>query len=80
MHTLLSYFDSNQNAKTTATRLGIHVNTVRQRLANVEQLLGYWGSPSRTLEIQVALRLWSLSTPDGQKPDTQGERQPNSSQ
>ena len=31
--TLLAYFDCNQNAKTTAQRLGIHVNTVRQRLS-----------------------------------------------
>jgi GAF domain-containing protein len=60
-YTLLSYFDSNQNAKSTATRLGIHINTLRQRLANIEELLGYLGNPSRALEIHVALRLWSLS-------------------
>jgi len=58
--TLLAYFDCNQNAKTTAARMGIHVNTVRQRLASVEELLGHWGSASRALEIHVALRLWSL--------------------
>lgn len=63
-HTLLVYFDSNQNATTTASRLGIHVNTVRQRLAAIEELLGYWGSPNRTLEIHVALRLWNLSMRD----------------
>jgi DNA-binding PucR family transcriptional regulator len=40
--------------------MGIHVNTVRQRLASVEELLGHWGSASRALEIHVALRLWSL--------------------
>jgi DNA-binding PucR family transcriptional regulator len=59
--TLLCYFDSNQNAKTTAQRLGIHVNTVRQRLATIEDLLGHWGSAARALEIHMALRLWSLS-------------------
>jgi DNA-binding PucR family transcriptional regulator len=59
--TLLSYFDCNQNAKTTAQRLGIHVNTVRQRLATIEDLLGHWGSAARALEIHMALRLWSLS-------------------
>ncbi|MGB6054231.1 MAG: helix-turn-helix domain-containing protein [Burkholderiaceae bacterium] len=63
-HTLLSYFDSNQNAKSTATRLGIHINTLRQRLANIEGLLGYLGNPSRALEIHVALRLWSLCMRD----------------
>ena len=60
--TLLSYFDNNQNAKTTAQRLGIHVNTVRQRLATIETLLGHWGQASRALEIHIALRLWQLST------------------
>ncbi|OWW22682.1 helix-turn-helix domain-containing protein [Noviherbaspirillum denitrificans] len=59
--TLLCYFDNNQNAQTTATRLGIHVNTVRQRMASAEELLGFWSSPSRALEIHVALRLWSLT-------------------
>jgi DNA-binding PucR family transcriptional regulator len=59
--TMLTYFDSNQNAKVTAQRLRIHVNTVRQRLAAIEDLLGHWGNASRALEIHVALRLWSLS-------------------
>jgi sugar diacid utilization regulator len=61
--TLLAYFDGNQHAKTTAQRMGIHVNTVRQRLATIEDLLGHWGHASRALEIHIALRLWSLSTP-----------------
>ena len=59
--TLLIYFDCNQNAKTTAQRLGIHVNTVRQRLATIEDMLGHWGQAARALEIHMALRLWSLS-------------------
>jgi sugar diacid utilization regulator len=58
--TLLAYFDCNQNAKTTAQRLGIHVNTVRQRLSTIEDLLGHWGQASRALEIHIAVRLWSL--------------------
>ena len=65
--TLLCYFDSNQSAKLAAQRLQIHVNTVRQRLATIEDLLGHWGSASRALEIHIALRLWSLtSTPAGE--------------
>jgi DNA-binding PucR family transcriptional regulator len=59
--TLLCYMDSNQNARTTATRMGIHVNTVRQRLSSIEEMLGYWGNPTRALEIHVALRLWRLT-------------------
>ena len=43
--------------------MGIHVNTVRQRLATIEDLLGAWGHASRALEIHIALRLWSLRTP-----------------
>lgn len=58
--TLLCYFDCNQNAKVTAQRLDVHVNTVRQRLANIENLLGHWGQASRALEIHIALRLWNL--------------------
>lgn len=59
--TLLTYFDCNQNAKEAAQRLGIHVNTVRQRLATIEDLAGSWNRAVRALEIHVALRLWSLS-------------------
>lgn len=61
--TLLNYFDCNQNAKLAAQKLGIHVNTVRQRLATIEELLGHWGHATRALEIHIALRLWSLSHP-----------------
>ncbi len=60
MATLLVYFDSNQNATVTATRIGIHVNTVRQRLATAEDYLGHWGNASRALELHMALRLWKL--------------------
>lgn len=58
--TLLCYFEANQNAKVAAQRLGIHVNTVRQRLAHIEDLVGHWGNASRALELHMALRLWSL--------------------
>ncbi len=58
--TLLCFFDCNQNARTTAQRLNIHVNTVRQRLSTIEGLLGHLGQASRALEVHVALRLWSL--------------------
>ena len=63
--TLLHYFDCNQNAKTTAQILDIHVNTVRQRLATIEALIGDWSAASRALEIHVALRLWSLGPRGG---------------
>ncbi|MOA61114.1 hypothetical protein D3C78_1861700 [compost metagenome] len=59
--TLLAYFDTNQSATLAAKRLGIHVNTARQRLATIEELLGSWGQASRALELHMALRLWRLS-------------------
>lgn len=58
--TLLCYLDCNQNAKVSAQRLDLHVNTIRQRLTSIENLLGHWGQASRALEIHIALRLWSL--------------------
>lgn len=62
--TLLAYFDANQNATVAATRLGIHVNTMRQRLATAEELLGHWGSAHRALDLHMALRLWHLGGPE----------------
>jgi sugar diacid utilization regulator len=58
--TLLAYFDTSQSATLAAKRLGIHVNTARQRLATIEELLGSWGQATRALELHVALRLWRL--------------------
>ncbi len=59
--TLLCYFDCNRNSRLVAKRLNIHVNTVRQRLALIEEMLGHLGNPTRMLEIHVALRLWGMS-------------------
>ncbi|RYY81327.1 MAG: PucR family transcriptional regulator, partial [Comamonadaceae bacterium] len=61
--TLLCYFHCNQNTKAAAHRLDIHVNTMRQRLATIEGLVGGWNDADRALEIHVALRLWSLRGP-----------------
>ncbi|WP_233236991.1 helix-turn-helix domain-containing protein [Bordetella sp. LUAb4] len=58
---LLAYLDNRQNASVTATQLGIHVNTMRQRLASIGLLIGAaWNDTHRALEIHLALRLWSL--------------------
>jgi len=59
--TLLCYFDGNRNARLVAKRMSIHVNTVRQRLTTIEEMLGHLGNPTRALEIHMALRLWALS-------------------
>jgi hypothetical protein len=59
--TLLFYFDANRNARLVAKRMAIHVNTVRQRLATIEEILGHLGNSTRALELHMALRLWALS-------------------
>ncbi|WPB57362.1 helix-turn-helix domain-containing protein [Xylophilus sp. GOD-11R] len=58
--TLLRYFEKGQNARETALALGIHVNTVRQRLASVEEVLGPLTNATRGLEVHMALRVWGL--------------------
>ncbi|MFC4277923.1 helix-turn-helix domain-containing protein [Achromobacter aloeverae] len=59
--TLLAYLDNRQNASVTAAQLGIHVNTMRQRLASIGALIGaVWNDAHRALEIHLALRLWTL--------------------
>lgn len=67
--TLLCYFDANRNARLVAKRMKIHVNTVRQRLTAIENLLGHLGNPTRALELHMALRLWTLSRRDGARND-----------
>lgn len=58
--TLLCHFDCNRNANLVAKRMNIHVNTVRQRLERIEDMIGRFDSSSRALEIHMALRLWEL--------------------
>jgi sugar diacid utilization regulator len=58
--TLLAYLDHEHNARHTAVALAIHVNTLRQRFAQIDDLLGDWRSGTRALDIHLALRLWQL--------------------
>ncbi len=58
--TILCYLDNCHNARRTAAKLGIHVNTLRQRFETIEKLLGAWSDSTRALEIHLALRLWQL--------------------
>ncbi|MEV0601965.1 helix-turn-helix domain-containing protein [Streptomyces sp. NPDC050315] len=62
LRTLRAYFDSGMSPARTKDALHVHVNTVAQRLDRIGRLLGPdWQSPSRALEIQLALRLHELS-------------------
>lgn len=58
--TLLAYLDSGYGAKATAATLGIHVNTLVNRLDAVDEVLGAWKEQKRGAEIHLALRLWRL--------------------
>jgi DNA-binding PucR family transcriptional regulator len=58
--TLLSYFDNQYNIKRTAEALGVHINTVRQRLDTLRDITGGWDNPIKALELHVALRLSEL--------------------
>ncbi|MGK5729487.1 helix-turn-helix domain-containing protein [Streptomyces sp. URMC 124] len=62
--TLDAYFAGGMSPVRTKDALHVHVNTVAQRLDRVGRLLGPdWQTPSRTLEIQLALKLHRLATP-----------------
>ena len=59
--TLLCYIDSQHNVVRTAEILGIHVNTVRQRLDTLREITGGWDDPVFALELHVALRLDAIT-------------------
>jgi len=63
LRTALAYLDVNGATAEAASRLAIHPNTVRQRLEQIDSLMGAgWREGSRRLDIHVALRLWQLTT------------------
>lgn len=62
-HTLLAYLDAGRNASLTARALGVHVNTLRQRLDAISGALPDWQSDGRALDVHMALRLQRLRQP-----------------
>lgn len=58
--TLLTYLDTGRSVQKAAEMLGIHVNTMRQRLDTISHINPDWSDPSKTLEVHVALRLHVL--------------------
>jgi hypothetical protein len=66
--TLLCYIDSEHNIVRTAERLGVHVNTVRQRLDTLREITGGWDDPISALELHVALRLDAITAPPERAP------------
>jgi hypothetical protein len=59
--TLLCFFDSQYNIKRVADTLGLHINTVRQRLDTLREMTGGWDDPVKALELHVALRLEAIT-------------------
>ncbi|MGY1609025.1 helix-turn-helix domain-containing protein [Geodermatophilus sp. SYSU D00700] len=64
--TLRAWSDTGGSPARAAEALGVHVNTVTQRLDRVGRLLGRdWSAPERALEVQLALRLHRLTSAEG---------------
>jgi DNA-binding PucR family transcriptional regulator len=57
---LLCYFDCQHNITLAAETLGVHVNTMRQRLETLREITGGWDDPVKALELHVALRLRAI--------------------
>lgn len=57
--TLLTYLDSNASPVRTAESLHIHVNTVKQRLSAISNVLGdNWATSDKAFRLHVALRIY----------------------
>ncbi|MEU3708765.1 helix-turn-helix domain-containing protein [Streptomyces catenulae] len=66
VRTLEAYFATGRSLTRAKDLLHVHVNTVVQRLARVQNLLGAdWNSPDRALELHLALRLHTVAAPHG---------------
>ncbi|CAM4124617.1 GAF domain-containing protein [Kibdelosporangium persicum] len=63
VRTLRTYFSCGASLTATKDVLHVHVNTVVQRLDRIASLLGPdWNAPDRALEIQLALRVLTISS------------------
>uniref|UniRef100_UPI00177CB4FD PucR family transcriptional regulator n=1 Tax=Mesorhizobium mediterraneum TaxID=43617 RepID=UPI00177CB4FD len=58
--TLLAFLDTGRSMQKAADMLGIHVNTMRQRMDAIAQISPDWADPSRALEVHIALRMHRL--------------------
>ncbi len=58
MRTLHAFLDHGRRPAAAANELGVHVNTLYQRLAVIDRLLGEnWREPDRALDLHLLLRL-----------------------
>lgn len=69
LSTLGSYLDRESSTTATATHLGVHRNTVAQRIARAEQLLNVnLTRPDDRLVVQLACRVLGLTGDPGESP------------
>jgi DNA-binding PucR family transcriptional regulator len=62
--TLKAFLDHGCRAAPTARTLGVHVNTLYQRIAVLDRLLGPdWRQPPRSLDLHVLLRVFPNTDP-----------------
>lgn len=55
--TLFTYMEHGHNARAAAKALGVHVNTLHNRLESITGVLPGWNEPGRCLDVHLALRL-----------------------
>lgn len=61
--TLHTFLRTGENVRATADQLYVHPNTVRQRIATIENVLPALADPERHLDLHLALRLYELRQP-----------------
>jgi DNA-binding PucR family transcriptional regulator len=58
-----TFLENGAGIQESADSLHIHPNTLRQRLERIDAVIGAgWRRGSRSLDVQVALRLWRMKT------------------
>ncbi|QHK18570.1 GAF domain-containing protein [Pseudarthrobacter psychrotolerans] len=61
--TAWTFLENDSSTSAAAESLHLHVNTLRQRLDRIDNVIGAsWRRGSRSLDIHVALRLWRLKS------------------
>ena len=66
LRTALTFLDTRSSIHETGQALGIHPNTVRQRVERLDNALGpHWRRGARSLDVHVALRVWQLGSATG---------------
>lgn len=61
-HTLAAWLDEDQLTIRTVERLGIHRNTLNNRLKTIEERLGWYPKGPRVMELQLALQWHRITT------------------